>query len=94
MRVRERVVFLARVASLTAVGLSLACASVAQKPAAPAEFLGRAVGVDFQLADWREVSGYFAKLAADSPRVDLAKVGTTTEGRDFLLATISSECRS
>jgi hypothetical protein len=91
MRVRERVVFLARVASLAAVGLSLACASVAQKPAAPAEYLGRAVGVDFQLADWREVSGYFAKLAADSPRVDLAKVGTTTEGRDFLLATISSE---
>jgi hypothetical protein len=91
MRVRERIVFMARVVCLAAVGLSLACASVAQKAVSPAELLGRPVGVDFQLADWREVSGYFAKLAADSPRVDIAKVGMTTEGRDFLLATISSE---
>src|SRR5882672_4716872 len=91
MRVREQVPCMVRSTCSAVVGLSLVCGAAAQKTAAPAEHLGRAVGVDFQLADWREVSSYFAKLAADSPRVDLAKVGTTTEGRDFLLATISSE---
>ena len=36
-------------------------------------------------------SGYFRTLAAESPRVEVDVVGETTEGRDFLLATISSE---
>jgi len=57
----------------------------------PEKHLGRPVGVDFQLADWNEVKGYFEKLDRESPRVQVAKVGVTTEGRDFLLATISSE---
>lgn len=57
----------------------------------PEAFLGRQPGADFQLADWSEVSGYFRGLAEQSPRVELRKVGTTTEGRDFLLAVISSE---
>lgn len=56
----------------------------------PEEHLGRPVGRDFELADWEEVSSYFEKLGAESPNVTTAKVGTTTEGRDFLLATISS----
>lgn len=48
------------------------------------------MGVDFQLADWDEVRSYFRKLARQSPNVITEKVGTTTEGRDFLLSTISS----
>jgi hypothetical protein len=57
----------------------------------PSEHLGRPLGADFQLADWKEVSGYFAKLDAASERVRVEKVGTTTEGRDFLLAAITGE---
>lgn len=57
----------------------------------PEEHLGRPVGRDFELADWDEVSGYFRRLGAASPRVLCETVGTTTEGREFLLATISSE---
>jgi hypothetical protein len=57
----------------------------------PTEHLGRPVGVDFELADWTEVSGYYRRLAGQSPRVLVERVGETTEGRDFLLATISSE---
>ena len=57
----------------------------------PAEHLGRPVGVDFQLADWSEVSSWFRLLGRQSPRVQVSQVGTTTEGRDFLLAVISSE---
>ncbi len=56
----------------------------------PEEHLGRPVGRDFELADWQEVSSYFEKLGTESPHVVTEKVGTTTEGRDFLLATISS----
>src|SRR5205085_2764328 len=57
----------------------------------PEEHLGRKVGGDFTLADWREVGSYYGKLAAQSPNVKLEVVGQTTEGRDFLLATISSD---
>jgi hypothetical protein len=49
------------------------------------------LGADFTLADWSEVSGYYEKLAGQSPRVLVERVGETTEGRAFLLATISSE---
>lgn len=56
----------------------------------PETHLGRPVGRDFELVDWQEVSSYFWKLGEESPHVLTEKVGTTTEGRDFLLATISS----
>jgi len=67
----------------------------AQPPAAPvtdpAAHLGRPLGADFTLADWAEVGGYYRKLDAESPRVRTEAVGTTTEGRDFLISIISSE---
>ena len=56
----------------------------------PSEHLGRPLGVDFELADWTEVSSYFRTLAAQSPRVQTSRVGTSTEGREFLLSVISS----
>ena len=62
----------------------------AQEITSPEAHLGRPVGADFELADWKEVSSYFEKLSAESPRVLLEVVGTTTEGREFQLATISS----
>jgi hypothetical protein len=58
---------------------------------APEIHLGRPLGADRLLVDWGEVSSYFHRLAEESPRVLVAKVGESTEGRDFLLATISSE---
>ena len=56
----------------------------------PSEHLGRPLGGDFTLTDWDEVSSYFWHLDQASPRVSTSKVGTTTEGRDFLLAVISA----
>ncbi len=56
----------------------------------PQEHLGRPVGVDFELADWSEVSSYFRTLAEESARVQTTRVGTSTEGREFLLSVISS----
>lgn len=64
---------------------------VAAQVPTPDEHLARPLACDFQLADWTEVSSYYARLAETSKHVKLEKVGVTTEGRDFLLATISSE---
>lgn len=57
----------------------------------PETYLGRPIGTDFQLADWTKVSGYYKRLDEQSPRVVLESPGKTTEGRDFLIAVISSE---
>lgn len=57
----------------------------------PEDHLKRPLASDFNLADWDQVRGYFEKLDAASPRVALEKAGTTAEGRDFVLATISSD---
>lgn len=57
----------------------------------PSQHLGRPLGADFHLADWNEVSSYFIRLDAESPNAITKKIGTTTEGRDFLITIISSE---
>ena len=72
-----------------AIALVLAVAA-AQDVTSPEQHLGRPVGVDFELADWAEVSSYFKKLARESSRVMTTRIGTTTEGREFLLSVISS----
>ncbi|MCB9916106.1 MAG: peptidase M14 [Planctomycetes bacterium] len=77
----------------------LACSTVpaarvgvvdAAQVTSPEAHLGRPVGADFQLVDWDEVSSYFRRLDAESDAVLVETVGQTTEGRDFLLATISA----
>ncbi len=56
----------------------------------PEDHLGRPVGGDFTLTDWAETSSYLLRLGEQSPNVITKKVGTTTEGRDFLISIISS----
>ncbi|ADG66160.1 peptidase M14, carboxypeptidase A [Planctopirus limnophila DSM 3776] len=56
----------------------------------PATYLGRPVGTDFQLADWKQVAGYYQKLDQASDALLLQNAGKTTEGRDLLVAVISS----
>ena len=78
----------------------LAVGSVhAQVPAArtsravptPAQVIGFAPGTERKLADFAQVSSYFNALAAASPRVRLFTIGKSTEGREMILAVISSE---
>ncbi len=71
--------------------LAAAAAAPAQQITSPEEHLGRPVGTDFELADWEEVSSWYWQIAEESPRVQTEVIGTTTEGRDFLLSVISSE---
>jgi hypothetical protein len=49
------------------------------------------VGADRQLADWTQITEYFHKLDAASPRVRVDVVGRTTGGRPFLVVAITSE---
>jgi hypothetical protein len=86
------------------LALALPCAAEAQAPAArqprqtravpsvptPRAYLGFEVGADRSLADWGQMTGYFAKLAAASPAVKLDTLGPTTNGLPFVVATISS----
>ncbi|MBI5363917.1 MAG: peptidase M14 [Planctomycetes bacterium] len=71
--------------------LVLATDALAQKPTRPDAFLGRPLAADFQLPDWGQVKGYFEKLDGESARLELRTLGKTTEGRDLVLAVISSE---
>lgn len=57
----------------------------------PESVLGFHVGEDRKLADWDQIVDYFEKLGAASRRVQVEDVGRTTEGRPFLVVTISSE---
>jgi len=56
----------------------------------PEEHLGFKIGEDRKLADWPEIVSYFRKVAAISDRVKVEELGKTTEGKPFLLATITS----
>jgi hypothetical protein len=63
--------------------------AAAQVPT-PREHLGFEVGADRQLADWGQVVGYFTKLAAAAPEVELDTLGPSTQGRPLIVATITS----
>ena len=76
---------------LVAASLALLTPSavVAQAPS-PREHLAFEVGADRQLADWGQIVGYFTRLAAASPEVELDTLGPTTQGRPLIVATITS----
>jgi hypothetical protein len=79
----------ALVPGLLALGL-LAPSSAAEVPS-PESVLGFKVGEDRKLADWNQIVDYFHRLDAASDRVSVDEVGKTTEGRPFLVVTITSE---
>ena len=57
----------------------------------PNDVLGHHIGAPDELSRVADVHGYFRKLAAASPRVDVRSIGTTEEGREILLAAIADE---
>jgi Zinc carboxypeptidase len=68
-------------------------ASPALQPVVPTprDVLGFTPGDDYKLADFNQIRGYFEKLDAASERVIVTSAGKSTEGRDLLVAVISSE---
>jgi len=70
--------------------LLLALLQTAEPPIRPSAALGFEPGADSMLADWKQVSGYMNSLAQQSPFVRVDTLGRTTEGRPFVLMTITS----
>ena len=72
-----------RAACVAAGALSLPLAAAARAQGVPSTdgHLGFPVGEDRKLADWSQITGYFAKLAAASPAVKLDTLGPTTGSR-------------
>lgn len=56
----------------------------------PQRFLGYAPGTSRTIANWRDITGYFALLDRESPRVEVETIGTTTLKRPFIVAYISA----
>jgi hypothetical protein len=69
---------------------NLAMAAPARHITSPEEAFGFKPGTDRKLADWKELTAYFQKLASESDRVRYADLGKTTEGRPFIAVTISA----
>ncbi|HEX6059457.1 MAG TPA: M14 family metallopeptidase [Gemmatimonadaceae bacterium] len=84
-RLMPAVLALASLASLPAP-LALS----AQAVPTPNEVLGVEIGADRVLADWPQITHYFARLAAASPAVHLDTLGPTTQGRPLVVAVIST----
>jgi hypothetical protein len=56
----------------------------------PRQVLGFDPGDDRKIADWRQITGYFARLDQSSPRVLVRTLGETTLRRPFIVAFISA----
>ena len=56
----------------------------------PKEAFGFVPGTPEKLASYDEIVAYLEKLAAASPRMQLQRLGKTTEGNDFVMAIISA----
>ncbi|MGD8321238.1 MAG: M14 family metallopeptidase [Gemmatimonadota bacterium] len=64
--------------------------SVGAQVPTPRSVLGFDVGADFHLATYEQSLDYFQKLDAASDRLELRRVGTTSFGRPWYVALISS----
>ena len=74
-----------------AAALGLAAPLSGQGPVpTPAAHTRLDIGADRTLADWPQITSYFAALAAASPLLDVDTLGPTTQGRPLIVATISS----
>ena len=81
-----------RALALLALGLLALAGPAASAPDVPSpeSVLGFRPGEDRRLADWDEVLEYLARLDAASDRVTVEEIGKTTQGRPFVLATVTS----
>lgn len=56
----------------------------------PESVLGYAMGTPRRLPDWGEIVDYFETLASASDRVEVERLGESTDGRPYIAVTVSS----
>ncbi|MGH9597307.1 MAG: M14 family zinc carboxypeptidase, partial [Edaphobacter sp.] len=80
-----------KIGVLLLLGFAIAQASAqAKRITTPAEQFGFEPGTDRKLADWKELTAYYEKVASQSDRVRYQELGKTMEGRPFVMLTVSS----
>ncbi len=82
--------FVTRVFGLVVLGSAPVWAQPSTKPTAPAEQFGFAIGDDYQLATYTQLTDYWKRLDAESDRMKVVSLGKTAEGRDQWMAIITS----
>ncbi|HEX4748509.1 MAG TPA: M14 metallopeptidase family protein [Bryobacteraceae bacterium] len=65
-------------------------AQTAPKITTPKEQFGFNLGDDYQLTNYTQLTDYWKKLATESDRMRLTTIGKTAEGRDQLMAIVTS----
>jgi hypothetical protein len=65
-------------------------AAHAQRITTPKEFFGHNIGDDYWLPNYTQFTGYWQKIARESPRAKLDTIGLTAEGRPQLSMIVSS----
>ncbi|MCW5947363.1 MAG: hypothetical protein KIT74_10080 [Fimbriimonadales bacterium] len=72
---------------LAGIGLS---AILPAHVTSPKEFFGHEVGADYYLSNFQQMHTYWKKLDAESERMQLKVIGKTSEGRDQIMAIVTS----
>ncbi|MBI5705384.1 MAG: peptidase [Armatimonadetes bacterium] len=72
--------------------VGFACVSTLGQGAitSPRDFFGFAVGDDYMLANYKQYSAYLNKIDKESDRIKVLSIGKTEEGRDQLMAVVTS----
>src|ERR1700751_2242458 len=79
-----------RLLALTLLAAASLFAQTAPKITTPKEQFGFNLGDDYQLTNYTQLSDYWHKLATESDRMRLTTIGKTAEGRDQLMAIVTS----
>jgi len=79
---------LARVSAVLAIAAAPLAAQI--KITTPKEQFGFALGDDYQLATYSQLTEYWKKLDQESDRMTLVSIGKTAEGRDQWMAILTS----
>jgi len=70
--------------------IATAPALAQQDLTSPEEFFGHPIGADYVLPDYTRFAEYWETLAAESPRMTVQSIGQTAEGREQLMAIVTS----
>ncbi len=89
-RIRAGLTIASVVALVVVVGPSVGHTQSAAGLPAPESVFGFTPCADYKLANYEQISTYFQKLDQASDRMKLINIGKTSEGRDQLMAIISS----
>ena len=73
-----------------AVLAAFALPAAAAKVTSPKEQFGFAIGDDYRLVNYKQLTAYWKKLDTESDRMKLVEIGKTAEGRTMLMAIVTS----